>query len=412
MTSRHSGAIAFGPFEYRPESLELRRRGRRVEVPRRALAVLDRLLDRPGEPVAREELLATAWGGVHVTPTSLNEAVSRLRTALGDDPRAPTFVETLPGLGYRFIAPVRGRSRAEFRVLGRVPRRGLAAAAALVAVVGVAGLLELRPATPPALAARLSTAGEVVATLDHLPFDVIDVVAAPDGGGRLALATREAGGSSIWIVGPEGESLYRLSEGGTNTEPVWSPDGRWIAWASNAGGGFDIVRRRANGQGVQEAVLSAPGDQYPESWSADGSRLVYSERSAERGFDLAVLERDRADRWMRRTLAATAHDEYLGSFSPDARWLTYESNRSGRSEIWVEPADGSGTPVQVSAAGGRDPFWSPDGTLCWVEHGRLVEAAWPVERASVRRRALHSPSSLLRVRAAADGFVAVLERAG
>ncbi|MEZ5332082.1 MAG: winged helix-turn-helix domain-containing protein [Thermoanaerobaculia bacterium] len=412
MRSRHSGAIAFGSFEYRPASHELLRRGRRVEVPHRALAVLERLLERPGEPVTRAELLAAAWSGVHVTPTSLNEAVSRLRAALGDDPKTPAFVETLPGLGYRFIATVRWSPRSGYRWRERLRRPSLMATVALVVAIGARALLETDRATPPALAARLSTAGEVIGTLDHLPFDVLDVVADPNGGGRLALAAREEGGSAIWIVGPEGESLRRLSDGGANTEPVWSPDGRWVAWASNAGGGFDIVRRRADGGEGQEPVLSAPGDQYPEWWSADGSRLVYSERSAERGFDIAVLERSRSGGWLRRTLAATAHDEYLGSFSPDARWLTYESNRTGRSEVWIEPADGSGTPVQASSGGGRDPFWSPDGKLCWIEHGTLVEAVWPVERTPVRRRVLHSPPSLLRVRAAGDGFVAVLGRAG
>ena len=98
----------FGLFELDPEVPELRRAGLVVRLPPQGLRVLLALLERPGEVVSREELCRALWGGETFVSfdRSLNFCLSRLRVALRDDARNPRFVETLPGRGYRFIAPV------------------------------------------------------------------------------------------------------------------------------------------------------------------------------------------------------------------------------------------------------------------------------------------------------------------
>ena len=70
------------------------------------LGVLELLLQRAGDVVSRQELIDTVWKDAFVTDTSLAEAVSVLRQALGDDPQAPTYIQTLHRRGYRFVAPV------------------------------------------------------------------------------------------------------------------------------------------------------------------------------------------------------------------------------------------------------------------------------------------------------------------
>jgi TolB-like protein/DNA-binding winged helix-turn-helix (wHTH) protein/Flp pilus assembly protein TadD len=100
--------IRFGPFEFQPGTGELRKHGLRVKLRGQPIEVLTVLLQRPGEPVAREELQRRLWpADTYVDfEHSLNAAMKRLRAALGDSADAPRFIETLAGRGYRFIAPV------------------------------------------------------------------------------------------------------------------------------------------------------------------------------------------------------------------------------------------------------------------------------------------------------------------
>src|SRR6266436_3358993 len=111
MLAQHSRSskLAFGPFEFDPESGELFRHGSRVRLASQPGTVLDALVDRPGELVAREDLRNRLWPGATAGDFEhgLNAAVNKLRQALGDAANQPRYVETLPGLGYRFVAPVR-----------------------------------------------------------------------------------------------------------------------------------------------------------------------------------------------------------------------------------------------------------------------------------------------------------------
>src|SRR6185503_20306663 len=102
------GSIRFGAFELDPTSGELLKRGVRFRLRDKPLQVLLALLERPGETVTRKELQERLWpGGTFVEfENGLNNAVSRLRDALGDSADNPRYIETLPRRGYRFIAPL------------------------------------------------------------------------------------------------------------------------------------------------------------------------------------------------------------------------------------------------------------------------------------------------------------------
>jgi len=101
-------SITFGPFRYDPDSRLLYRKDQEVALPLRVAAVLESLLQRPGEIVAKDEVLASAWEGAFVGEDSLTQAISQLRQALGDDPHHPTYIQTVPKRGYRFVAQVEG----------------------------------------------------------------------------------------------------------------------------------------------------------------------------------------------------------------------------------------------------------------------------------------------------------------
>src|SRR3982750_1862970 len=98
--------ISFGPFEFDRQSRLLSREGTEIALPPRVLGVLELLIERAGQVVARQDLLDGVWKDAFVTDTSLAEAVSFLRQALGDDPQAPTYIQTVHRRGYRFVAPV------------------------------------------------------------------------------------------------------------------------------------------------------------------------------------------------------------------------------------------------------------------------------------------------------------------
>ena len=100
--------VIFGPYEFSPNSGELRKEGMRVRLEGQPLAILQVLLDRPGELVTREELRKKLWPENTFVDFehSLNAAVKRLRAALNDSADQPHYIETLARRGYRFIAPV------------------------------------------------------------------------------------------------------------------------------------------------------------------------------------------------------------------------------------------------------------------------------------------------------------------
>ena len=102
------GAVRFGAFELDPTSGELRKRGVLIRLRDRPLQVLLALLERPGEVITRKELQERLWpdGTIVEFENGINNAISRLREALGDSADAPRYIETLPRRGYRFLAPL------------------------------------------------------------------------------------------------------------------------------------------------------------------------------------------------------------------------------------------------------------------------------------------------------------------
>src|SRR4051794_25559007 len=98
-------AIRFGAFEIDIPNAELRKKGVRLRLQQQPFQVLVALLDRPGELVAREELIRRLWpdGTVVDFDRGLNAAVTRLRQALSDSADTPRYIETVSGRGYRFV---------------------------------------------------------------------------------------------------------------------------------------------------------------------------------------------------------------------------------------------------------------------------------------------------------------------
>ena len=138
------------------------------------------------------------------------------------------------------------------------------------------------------------------------------------------------GNWDLWVYDLERGVATRITFGpGYDADPVWSPDGRWLAFASDRDGDFTVYRKRADGSGQAERLLDPEmmPSPFPTSWSPDGKWLAVSPTGAG-GNDLWVVPVDGkgdAEAWM-----ATPYAEVFPAFSPEGRWIAYQSDESGR----------------------------------------------------------------------------------
>jgi Tol biopolymer transport system component len=154
----------------------------------------------------------------------------------------------------------------------------------------------------------------------------------------------------------------RLTSGrGSARTPCWSPDGRYIVFGANQKGPFDLYERTTDGSGSEELVFESETSKVCQSWSPDGKSLLYmtipGDSSARRELWTLPLFGDRKP----APYLPTGFDKQGGRFSSDGKWIVYESNESGKNEVYVSPFPASGEKLVVSTSGGSRPIWRRDG---------------------------------------------------
>jgi Tol biopolymer transport system component len=221
----------------------------------------------------------------------------------------------------------------------------------------------------------LSTAGEA--------GEYSSLALSPDGT-RAAYAR----GIDLWLFEfARGGVATKFTFGNSSQTPTWSADGSRIVFMSLRGSGDGIYQKASNLAGQEELLYQSPELKTAPDWTHDGKYLLYSalSRPDGKGGDLWILPMagSAAERKPLPFLR-TEFSELNGRFSPDGRWVAYQSNQSGKNEIYVLPFDASnpGSPAagglhQVSKDGGTSVHWSqdskelvylaPDGNLMSVE---------------------------------------------
>jgi eukaryotic-like serine/threonine-protein kinase len=170
--------------------------------------------------------------------------------------------------------------------------------------------------------------------------------------------------NDIWIFDVARNASTRLTFGpGPVTAPVWSPDGKWIAYNNLQNGHLNIYRRPTNGTGQAELLLEGDDknvQNWPTDWSPDGKSLLYAIGDlvgAAQLWELPLTGNDRKPRHLMPSGFITME----GRYSPDGRWIAYASNESGKFEVYVIPSSGNGGKWQISSGGGQQPLWRRDG---------------------------------------------------
>ena len=179
-------------------------------------------------------------------------------------------------------------------------------------------------------------------------------------GDRIALQI-DTGTADIWVLDLARGVKTRLTFGPVqNLGPVWSPDGKWIAYSSDRNGNANICRKPADGAGAEEVLLSEDQILLPNSWSRDGKYLIY-QRGPLGNTDVWALPLD-GDRQPAQILPHIPNaGNSAADISPNGRWLAYMSSESGGLQVYVIAFGGGQGKWQISTNGGTQPRWSNDG---------------------------------------------------
>lgn len=391
MLTHTSPILRFSVFEVNLQTGELRRKGQKVKLQDQPFQILAALLERSGEVVTREELRGKLWPADTFVDFdhSLNAAIKRLRDALGESAEKPIFIETMARRGYRFIGNVEVPAASvssrptpwQWLFTWRTAVLGAIAACALalsfVYYSRSSSSKARRPAAAPEVIPVVTNVGE-----KYTPS------LSPDGQ-HLAFAWNGGSGPafSIYVKLVGTEDLLRLTnrESSIDFNPVWSPDGRYIAFCRILEGETGIYIIPALG-GAERRVRETLWQErkFDEirwsagrlSWSPDGKLLAFSDRaSRDEGSSIFLLSLDSLE-VRRLTSPLHSRDASNLAFSPDGQTLAF-------TKVSVSQAFDAIYTVPVS--GGEEQRLVSDGTdhwgLAWTPDARNIvfaNAGWPV----------------------------------
>jgi Tol biopolymer transport system component/DNA-binding winged helix-turn-helix (wHTH) protein len=375
----------------------------RPDFPRltsKAVAVLVELVRDAGQTVTRDALLDRVWTGRFPTPDVLTQAIKELRRALADDSKPPLYIETIPKVGYRLIAPVLVLDGPD---AGLVAERDLAPpllddeierATANDAIAPVVGAAPTR--TPPRWPLVAVAVGSVLVAIfverSHVaavpaasaapasPWKVANASAltsdpgaerrpqlSPDGT-RIAYTVGEAPGvaSHVVVRSIEPSQVVRISSGGTENEalPVWSPDGTRIAFERSRGDGCAIFVASSLGGDEREVGTCRNYNVSYYDWTPDGRALISAFSTKPDGGDLslATIDLDSGEKTFLDYQHTERDQDLEPHYSPDGRFIAFRRGVAPYSDLYVMPAQG-GDVRQVThvASRIRGHAWTRDG---------------------------------------------------
>ncbi|MEP6534818.1 MAG: winged helix-turn-helix domain-containing protein [Bryobacteraceae bacterium] len=383
----------FDKIEVRRRTFEVWKRGTLLPLEPKSIRLLLYLIANRDRTVSKEEIFNAVWTGTAVSDNALTRVVAQLRRELGDDARQPRYIQTVPTLGYRFIAPL------DAPAVPPRPRRRYVYAAAVVFLCAAVGIwIAFQSRTAAAWPTEMRTSGSLQLTTSS-GLDISPSY-SPDGA-SMAYATDRSGRFEICIRPPGGREIQLTADGAQNIQPAWSPDAKSIAFHSVAKGGIWLIPS-AGGAARQ---LTRSGSQ--PAWSPDGRRLAFRSEDV---FSLSANDLFSNVSSSISVVSATGGDlepltqpghpagrHLFPSWSPDGRRILFSVQTGNAAELWsVQP--GGSQPARLASADGSvyiAPVYSPQGDAIYygamakthefgiwkvpLSDGGLRAGEWPVE---------------------------------
>jgi Tol biopolymer transport system component/DNA-binding winged helix-turn-helix (wHTH) protein len=381
--------IRFQDFKVNLDTGELWKAGVRLKLQDQPFKVLATLLERPGQVVTREELRQLIWPQESFGDFdhAINLAIAKLRATLGDSADVPHLIETLPRRGYRFIAPVEGRTATprdvplSAKVRVRLTRKwiGIAVGAAALILVSTVAILRLQRR----FAEQSSSVIEVVPLVSMPGRQGLPAV-SPDG---RQVAFRYAGDhTGIYTALVGGEKPLQLTENESDYNPTWSPDGRQIAFerysVSENQKSFYVIPALG---GSEHRLYTVS---YPKwahcnkmDWSPDGESLVFTE-SVDSGARSRLALLSLSD-LTARPLTSPHNQEFdcEPTFSPDGTTVAFVHGTMGafRGDLFVMKVP-DGEPVRLTSGNsGGSPAWTQDGSdIVFASSFKGIPTLWRI----------------------------------
>jgi eukaryotic-like serine/threonine-protein kinase len=212
---------------------------------------------------------------------------------------------------------------------------------------------------------------------------LLGIAIAPDGQ-RLAMSRvdEQLGSFDIWVHDIERDLATRLSFAPeSEMAPIWSPDGRWIAYRAEQGGRFQLVRQLSDGSSRPEVLLESDFVMNPQSFSPDGRTLAFGKLDKDGRFSIELLDLSAGGE--PQLFREVVYGMNEAAFSPDGRWLAFASDETGQQEVFVESVATGGGRWRISARGGFTPAWSPQGDrLYYLNPSGAIQATEIVSTAN------------------------------
>jgi len=360
------GVYEFGACRLETAERLLLRAGERVALTPKAFDTLLILVQSNGHLVRKHDLMQQLWPDAVVEEANLARNVWAIRKALGEREGEQAYIETIPKIGYRFVAPVSARP-AELVRPAAVPSvqvrfRQFVPAALAVSIIAIVivGFWAVRTA-PPAAAFPVESGITFLTDGSH------DDTAASWGSDGKIFFSRDINDARIetWTMGSDGSDQRRAN---TDIKSLlvgrWSPDGKRVIFTKE---GISGTAYLADADGGHEVALPfLPGNL---DWSPDSSQFVY--QASIDGSHQLVLYTIATGKSLTLTSSSCNADP---SFSPDGTRIAFTSWRDGNAEIYVMNADGSHVRrITNHPSFDNYPVFSPDGTQLAFQSNREDE---------------------------------------